>query len=1187
MKLRQPNPRPVKMPHDTTTEIMRSLLQQVGEQAPYYTSEQLDGRILAAEQGIVSDVRGRGRRYEVHIKALLRPGEPVVLGGTAGKGKDAVNRDWMLINIYVNSHNKPGDGAMLARVLQSKPFAQKLYMTFLHELTHVKTLGYVAKKKYALTGGDDSRGHTTMAKEGSVEEKDARVYINDPNETPSQIQEVAHEAEVRARKSMREHEGKMWQFKRRKDLLDDIFDTRNPWTTYAMLDPFLTEKNRRRIMLAVVRHLDEAGLLSSMSKEAFEATEPRYVIDRKDNPTMRKQNPSASLLKGVELWHGTGTLEAGLSILRDGKLRRIVPEGKYGKKGRSHEVSLEGRVYVTTDPNFAAMYALGCDCVGQNMGPGPISKSRYGWVMRVEAGPNSDIIVDEDQVGRLAVEADIPWFNELAKLHGGAVGTPGKPGRPLIADAKIGVRSSQIRLGKLLLRKMSNEQLAALIPHATQFAIEGDVRLVEAWKIDKTKSGKMTHGDWDSVTALSERVPVDSQMRKANTTMRWRKVSEPGEYDVWTDQTGNCVIAAPFGAKGPHELSFRGVEVGQVKTLAQAEDASNWRDVQANLEAVGHHFGSKPTTSCPAKSREGNPVRVEKMQNGGTRVLYGKTRSIESLPKNTEQAHKYEARRDPASKTGEWILWATFTWRAPNLGNYLAIEEHPIERGPEAYIRNQVRVMEEAQETDHEQKLQRGKGRKGNPAWTTGSPDMDRTVHVAQALEGGRGVFGYTQAGEGVAAAYTGSKYRSADAAVRGPKRDQRIRGYVLTFQRKSIQVADPYVTASVFRSLIVDKTLKFMGAEEAVKEAKKPQRKPRKGRSRKMNPTATMPVEVAKAVIARAEQLGVKGKPNKATAERILRAWLTARGLETDRYGNFLKPDGDRFHFSENNIHRQYKGSSGWSNITSVSMIDYAITILSIAGETLGQPKWAALHEKRKGERAKAATKAEEKRLRDQASELAAKALAFEEPTHMAKSMRRETLPDDVYQRLIVRKTQLVDTYLELLKAGGPLPDDSAFATIDRPPVAPLYHKSEYSWVETVDGHKYTVTVRSAGSSGAEIHIGSTGGVGLMVDAFSMGVVAGPGGEGDAYVSGKIVWSEAKKRPYAALFLIQATEKQKGAGSRVLDMWCRMMKGYGVPKWMAQAIGPEGAAFLKARAAKGKIRILGTEGSNALVECM
>lgn len=399
---------------------------------------------------------------------------------------------------------------------------------------------------------------------------------------------------------------------------------------------------------------------------------------------------------------------------------------------------------------------------------------------------------------------------------------------------------------------------------------------------------------------------------------------------------------------------------------------------------------------------------------------------------------------------------------------------------------------------------------------------------------------------------------------------------YAVFLRHARVESSDPTVIAAAFRAMVMPATIRTSLDKDRL-DNPAPARKP-------------MDTAVAALLIETAEQLGVKSTVTRDQAERIIHVWLRARGLERDRWGNYQHRSGDRYHFGKANLQRQAKSGSGWVTLTSTPYVDAATNLLRGAGEATGKLKWIAMAEKRKVAKGKAADRAADKQLRAKAAVLSMKALAYENPKHVAANLRHETLSDATYAALSAKAKELTETMYQLLKAGAAPPQDSQFASVDRPPVAAVYTKmAHYLWTETVDGVAYTIEVKNHEPGAAEIHIGKSGsGFGLAVSAFSMGVsfMDTTDSTGDAYVSGKVVWNAKLKSHLGSMFLITSQEKRKGAGSRVLDLWCRMMNGYGSPQWVAQAVGEEGMAFLKARAKAGKITLIAKDGSNLLVEC-
>lgn len=212
---------------------------------------------------------------------------------------------------------------------------------------------------------------------------------------------------------------------------------------------------------------------------------------------MRNPVPTTALPPGP-YWHGT-SYSAGRSILSEGELRR-KPSGK-PKKGLW--ASIAERVYVTTNPYYAAIYAAGGDMFGSTIptrGMANDPEKRYGFLFQVEMGPGSDAIIDEDQLGQFAVEGKIPWLTEMAQRL---------VTREVWKRAKDGEYKDWIRVGKALHKKMLPKEEQAVVSVSTQFAIKGTVRPVRAWLVDRLRIGDMKKDDFDSIIALSEEVPVE------------------------------------------------------------------------------------------------------------------------------------------------------------------------------------------------------------------------------------------------------------------------------------------------------------------------------------------------------------------------------------------------------------------------------------------------------------------------------------------------------------------------------------------------------------------------------------------------------------------------------------------------------------------------------------------------------
>jgi hypothetical protein len=218
-----------------------------------------------------------------------------------------------------------------------------------------------------------------------------------------------------------------------------------------------------------------------------------------------QENPVASELGLGDLWHGTNP-KAWRSIARTGMLVREVPQGKYGKAGRKVAASLKDRVYVSTDPFYAAIYAIGGMYFGTKLPRDRWKGSRYGYLVRVIPEARANVVLDEDQLGELAVSGKLPWLTRIAERVGSRVRVRSAFANTLWQAAQQGEYSAWIRLGKLLIENLTDDQMRQAAQHATQFAISGNVRVVEAWRIDKTKTESMRTNDPKTLFSVAEKV---------------------------------------------------------------------------------------------------------------------------------------------------------------------------------------------------------------------------------------------------------------------------------------------------------------------------------------------------------------------------------------------------------------------------------------------------------------------------------------------------------------------------------------------------------------------------------------------------------------------------------------------------------------------------------------------------------
>lgn len=225
------------------------------------------------------------------------------------------------------------------------------------------------------------------------------------------------------------------------------------------------------------------------------------------------RNPARYLLPAGTFWHGTESQDAAAQILRS----RVLIPGASRYSGVA--VPRAGRVYLSRDPLYAVVYAIGGAMVGYVVPKTRIQRvGRYGYLFEVDVADDADVTLDEDQVGQLAAAGNPSWLGSMGCELGSDIDYEGdiedlEEQEPFFGDvrdlwsaATDGDYSAWIQLGHELLDNMDDEQQAELLAYGTQFAVAGDIHVLRAWKVDKTRTAFMREGDLESVLAQSDRI---------------------------------------------------------------------------------------------------------------------------------------------------------------------------------------------------------------------------------------------------------------------------------------------------------------------------------------------------------------------------------------------------------------------------------------------------------------------------------------------------------------------------------------------------------------------------------------------------------------------------------------------------------------------------------------------------------
>lgn len=209
----------------------------------------------------------------------------------------------------------------------------------------------------------------------------------------------------------------------------------------------------------------------------------------------------------MKYWHGTPDEKSCKEITRTRTLRSLSEE-ELIMKYTSDNIAMPraGSVYVSKDPNYALIYALGGNYAGS--GVVPVHPSRYGCLFEIDVPASADIVVDEDELGELSARGDIRWLHKLGEEVSSGVDYDDPEGfeNTLWSAAKDGEYQAWIQLGHLLHEVLSASDMKRLLPKARNYAIRGPNRVVHAYRIDKKLIAKMRKGDVEGTLAISERL---------------------------------------------------------------------------------------------------------------------------------------------------------------------------------------------------------------------------------------------------------------------------------------------------------------------------------------------------------------------------------------------------------------------------------------------------------------------------------------------------------------------------------------------------------------------------------------------------------------------------------------------------------------------------------------------------------
>lgn len=167
-------------------------------------------------------------------------------------------------------------------------------------------------------------------------------------------------------------------------------------------------------------------------------------------------------------YHGTPKKERADRIMAEG----LLPDMRAAK---GQMAPVHGRVYLTPDIGYAAIYAIGGNMLGSVLRPDWIEREgQYGYMLVIPGSELRDIQPDEDSVGEMIEK--VPWLRSVAERRL----TSNQLAKVLDGDA-----SWQAAAGKKLMPFLSDGQKQDLIDRGAHVANEGRVQPSQCWQIDR------------------------------------------------------------------------------------------------------------------------------------------------------------------------------------------------------------------------------------------------------------------------------------------------------------------------------------------------------------------------------------------------------------------------------------------------------------------------------------------------------------------------------------------------------------------------------------------------------------------------------------------------------------------------------------------------------------------------------
>ena len=179
-------------------------------------------------------------------------------------------------------------------------------------------------------------------------------------------------------------------------------------------------------------------------------------------------------------YHGTTKIENAIEIFKNGIVAREIANPK------RFLAPVQGKVYITEDPMYAGIYAIGGNMFGHDLkDPHP----RYGYLFTIDGSQLSDIQPDEDSIGEMIHDllrdpnslrhGDLWWLLGMAKRN---------VSENYMRKVKEGEYAYFAKVGKKLVKLMSDDQKLQLINLGAHVAHHGNLKISKAFAVDKRRT---------------------------------------------------------------------------------------------------------------------------------------------------------------------------------------------------------------------------------------------------------------------------------------------------------------------------------------------------------------------------------------------------------------------------------------------------------------------------------------------------------------------------------------------------------------------------------------------------------------------------------------------------------------------------------------------------------------------------